>query len=242
MMYYTSMGGIEAAKSTDGVSFERIGAMVPPGEPGSEQQMVSNPAVIKLSGGGYRMIYEGQDPDRDRRLFSAVSDDGLVWNKEDGVRFADEGDGKPGELFTSVPDIVRLNAGGLRMYYTRGVTSATAISTDEGVTWTKEGDLDLGRIVLDPDVVTTGNGTFVMFFTSFDSSFGVGPQYMMSARSQDGIHFTLDEGKRLEPSTHMGMVVDPDVVALEDGRFRMYYGETEGGKDMRFQILSAVSG
>ncbi len=116
--------------------------------------MVSNPAVFETKDGKYRMIYEGSKWAKDekgghyqteRRLYSANSDDGLTWVSEQGVRFQDTGDGKPGELFTSVPDIIRLPDNRLRMYYTRGATSATALSDDDGLTWIKETNLELQR-------------------------------------------------------------------------------------------------
>jgi hypothetical protein len=167
VMYYSAKGGIWAAKSTDGLVFEKIGVVVENGEPGSMQEMVSDPAIIELKNGSYRMIYEGSQKlgdHEDRRLFSAFSRDGFNWTKEEGVRFQDYGDGKPGELFASVPDIVRLDNGSLRMYYTRGTTSATALSHDEGITWVKEKNLDLGRIVVDPDIVKLEDGSYKLFF------------------------------------------------------------------------------
>jgi hypothetical protein len=174
----------------------------------------------------------------DRKLYSAISTDSLAWTVE-GVRFQDEGDGKPGELFTSVPDIIRLDDGRLRMYYTRGATSAIAISDDDGMTWTKEKNLDLKRIAVDPDVVVLDDGTYKLFFTTFDSEWGKGEQYVMSASSTDGINFVVDEGKRIQPNLGNNMVVDPDVVKLPDGKYRMYYGET--GNGMTFKINSAIS-
>jgi sucrose-6-phosphate hydrolase SacC (GH32 family) len=239
-MYYPGPGGILVARSTDGLKFEPVGVAIRNDGPGSALQMVSNPAIIVLRDGSYRMIYEGQDQKKDRRLYSAVSADGRKWTQEPGVRFADKGDEGDG-LFTSVPDIFRLPSGDLRMYYTRGQSSATAISKDDGITWTKEGDLELGRIALDPDIVRLSDGSYILFFTSFDRMFGVGDQYVMSARSADGIHFTVDSGKRLEPSQKGWMVVDPDIILLPDGGYRMYYGEMGGG-GMQSQILSAVTG
>ena len=242
VMYYSAKGGIWAAKSTDGLVFEKIGIVVENGEPGSMQEMVSDPTIIELKNGSYRMIYEGSQKlgDReDRRLFSAFSKDGFNWTKEEGVRFQDYGDGKPGEIFTSVPDIIRLDNGSLRMYYTRGTTSATALSHDEGITWVKEKNLDLGRIVVDPDIVKLEDGSYKLFFTTFDSQFGMGEQYVMSATSSDGVSFTLDSGKRLEPSPGRILVVDPDIVKLPDGSYRMYYGEMQD--DGSFNIYSAIS-
>jgi len=241
VMYYTA-GGIQIAKSTDGLTFEKTGVAVEDGELGSMQEMVSNSAIIELNNGSYRMIYEGMDysTGQDRGLFSAISNDGFTWTKEEGVRFQDYGDGKPGELFTSVPDIIRLDNGDLRMYYTRGITSATALSQDEGVTWTKEGDLGLGRIAIDPDIVRLDDGSYKLFFTSFDSEFGVGEQYVMSATSSDGVTFTVDGGKRLEPVSEINLLLDPDIMPLSDGSFRMYYSEMQNDGSIR--ILSAISG
>jgi len=242
VMYYTAGGGIRAAKSYDGLTFEKVGVVVGNGEAGSQQEMVTNPAIIKLSDGSYRMIYEGSQhlaERQDRRLFSAFSVDGFNWTKEAGVRFQDYGDGKPDELFTSVPDTIRLDNGDLRMYYARGITSATALSQDNGVTWMKEGNLDLGRIAIDPDIIRLDDGSYKLFFTTFDSEFGIGKQYVMSASSTDGITFVLDNGKRLEPSLGKELVVDPDIIRLPDGSYRMYYGET--GTDMLFDIYSAIS-
>ncbi len=224
VMYYTAVGGIFAAKSTDGMNFEKVGVVISDG--------ASNPAIIELNN-EYRMIYENN-----RKLYSAISSDGFNWVKEEGVRLWDYGDGKPGEIFTSVPDIMRLDGGKLRMYYARGATSATAVSNDEGVTWTKETNLDFKRIAVDPDIVRLEDGSYKLFFTTFDSEWGVGDQYVMSANSADGINFKLDEGKRVQPGAGKTMVVDPDVVKLPDGRYRMYYGES--GEDMFFRIFSAV--
>lgn len=240
-MYYTGMG-IQLAKSPDGLNFVKLGTMIDVGDSTEKVGMVTNPAVFKTKDGNYRMIYEGNTVTKnknDRKLYSAVSSDGLRWVVETGIRFQDEGDGKPGELFTSVPDILRMEDGMLRMYYTRGTTSAIAISEDEGIIWTKEKNLELGRIAVDPDVVRLEDGTYKLFFTTFDSEFGRGEQYMMSASSLDGINFVLDEGKRLRPLPENDMVVDPDIIKLPDGRYRMYYGESSNG--MMFSIYSTVS-
>ena len=238
VMYYTA-DGIQTAKSSDGLAFEKTGVVVENGEPDSMQMMVSNSAVIELNNGSYRVIYECQDNNHNRRLFSVFSEDGFTWTKEEGVRFQDYGDGKPDELFTSVPDIIRLDNGDLRMYYTRGITSAIALSKDEGLTWIKERNLDLDRIAIDPDILRLDDGTYKLFFTSFDSEFGVGPQYVMSASSTDGINFTVDSGKRLEPVSEYKLLLDPDIIRLSDGSYRMYYSEMQN--DGSIIILSAIS-
>ncbi len=246
-MYYTARG-IELAKSSDGLNFINAGKVIDE-RAINGVDMVTNPAVFETKDGKYRMIYEGsrlaEDEkgghyQSDRKLYSAISNDGILWAVEEGVRFQDAGDGKPGELFTSVPDIIRLSDGRLRMYYTRGATSATALSNDEGLTWTKETDLKLFRkVAIDPDVLLLDDGTYKLFFTTFEDEFGIGEQWMASANSADGINFAVDEGKLLEPSTAGGLVTDPDVIKVDNG-YRMYYGEFKKG-EQEPNIMSAFS-
>ncbi len=245
-MYYTS-NGIELSISADGLNFISKGTVIGNGPAGSEQEMVTNPSVFELSDGRYRMIYEGARLTRDekgkfyqseRKLYSAISSDGMAWTKESGTRFWDYGDGKPGEMFTSVPDVIRLPDDRLRMYYTRGATSATALSSDEGATWTKETNLKLRKVAVDPDVLLSDN-VYILFFTTFENEFGVGEQWVVSAFSADGISFTLDEGKLIEPGAAGGLVTDPDVIKIDNG-YRMYYGEFKNN-DPEPNIMSAFS-
>ncbi len=245
-MYYTG-NGIELATSSDGLNFINKGTVIA-GAAGSEQEMVTNPAVFKLADSRYRMIYEGarvakdetgKNYQTDRKLYSAISSDGMTWTKESGVRFWDYGDGKPGEIFTSVPDVIRLPDGRLRMYYTRGATSATALSSDEGMAWAKETNLELRKVAIDLDILRLDDGSYKLFFTTFADEFGIGEQWMMSAGSVDGINFVLDEGKIIEPGTSGGLVTDPDVIRIDNG-YRMYYGEFGAG-EMNSNILSAFS-
>ncbi len=240
-MYYTGQG-IKLAKSFDGLDFEDIKTVVDvPNVSSFGINMVSNPSVFETNDGKYRMIFEGSkmssSEQTDRKLYSAVSSEGLNWEMEEGVRFQDEGD-KPGETFTSVPEIIRLDNGKLRMYYTRGMTSSTALSEDDGLTWTKEANLQLGKIAVDLDIVRLNN-SYKLFFTTFADEFGVGEQWVASASSEDGINFVLDNSKLIEPDTTNSLITDPDVIKISNG-YRMYYGEfTEGSPDS--SIKSAFS-
>ncbi|PIU21552.1 MAG: hypothetical protein COT15_01755 [Candidatus Diapherotrites archaeon CG08_land_8_20_14_0_20_34_12] len=244
-MYYTGQG-IELAKSSDGLNFIYVEKLIDSKDV-EGVDMVTNPAVFEMKDGNYRMLFEGSkmfDNKNDRKLYSAISSDGLTWKIEEGIRFQDVGDGKPGEMFTSVPDIIRLNDGSLRMYYTRGLTSATAVSNDDGLTWAKETNLELRKISLDPEIVLLEDGNYKLFFTTFENEFGVGEQWIMSASSSNGINFVLDEGKLIGPSTSGGLVTDPDVVKIDKG-YRMYYSEFKknenGAYGQESYILSAFS-
>ena len=101
----------------------------------------SVPYVHKLKDGKVRLYYCGNGG-----IFSAISQDGLTFTKEQGVR-VDAGGGF--ELIVCDPTIVDLPDGKMRMYY-KGASSMnpgpgqsihkifSAISSD-GLTFTKEG-------------------------------------------------------------------------------------------------------
>ena len=87
--YYTGMGGIYLASSADGLEFRENGKVLDKGFPGSKDGGVTNPTVFQLKDGRYRMIFEGMENPTVRKLYSAVSADGLKWAKEEGIRLED---------------------------------------------------------------------------------------------------------------------------------------------------------
>ncbi len=245
-MYYTGIGGIYLARSSDGLNFQGYGQVAANGSFGSEQEMVTNPAVFQLKNGKYRMIYEGSKNQQSiRKLYSAVSDDGLKWTKEEGIRLEDSIiESKKGTsqetIFTSVPDVVRLDNDCLRMYYTVIDESRIAESCDEGLTWQKIGKIMFDvypEVVQDPDIIRLENGKYKLFFSTQD--FERTRQWILSAESDDGINFKIDSGERINPSSGNKRAVDPDVIKLPDGKYRMYFGESSSWDN--FDIMAAVS-
>lgn len=237
-MYYTA-DGIKLATSGDGLHFTESGQVLGPEYP---EMMISNPAVVALRTGGYRMFFEGRIGE-DRRLYSAFSSDGLSWETEDGVRYEDFGDGKPGEIFVSVPDVIEIN-GSLYLYYTRGISLAAAISEDQGMTWTKLRNIELGNIsvAMDPDMVKLGDG-YKLFFTTADTpDLGDSKKFwILSASSSNGLDFRLDPGIRLEPDIGKKIVSDIDIIVLNDSSYRAYYSQASDFSFMDAELHSAVS-
>lgn len=148
--------------------------------------------------------------------------------------------------FLSVPDVIAVSATTLRMYFVAGgalVDSAT--STDAGLTWTREGRITVSGLsstnwIVDPDVIPTASGGYRLFFaTGPDGQAGLSNKRIRSATSTDGRTFTLDAGNRIAPTGSGDDIVDPDVVQLPDGRYRMYYGYSTAGS--QYQLLSAIS-
>lgn len=247
-MYYTG-NGIELAISNDGVDFELKGNVVRDDGLGSDQEMVTNPAVFRLKNRKYRMIYEGsKDNQGIRKLYSAVSEGGIKWTKESGVRledsilYSDPKKGKSGYvIFTSVPDVIRLENDCLRMYYTVIDESRMAESCDDGLTWEKKGKIMFDiypDVAQDPDIIRLEDGTYKLFYSTQDLHRT--KQWIVSASSEDGVSFKTESGERIGLLSGIARVVDPDVVELADGKYRMYYGQSTSYEGS-FNLMSAVS-
>lgn len=235
-MYYNSGPdpdhlSIFSAISSDGLAWTKESGV-----------MIENgfcPAIIQLDNGSYRMIYdlqEGQPPNAHLWFVSAISTDGLIWEKESGIRL--ESEGAPDYGAISVPEIIELPDGRYRMYYVGDMfnkgpeenqnTVRCAISSDNGWTWERETISGIPAQRMDPDVIVLSDGTYRMFYTvappGREEEGGI-----YSAISSDGLTWTKEEGARLA-----GGIYDPDVVELPDGTYRMYYCEPPN-------ILSAKS-
>lgn len=137
---------------------------------------------------------------------------------------------------------VLLPDGRVRMYmYGRGIVSAISVGTD-GAAFVAEPGLRLPDGSGMPRIVAAPTGGLRLFFTS---SGGI-----KSAISADGTNFTVETGMRITAeqagfagATAGGSTSGATVLALPDGRFRMYLsdlprpGDPPGGH----QVKSAVS-
>lgn len=180
----------------------------------------SVPYIYKLSDGRYRLYYCGQGG-----ILSAVSTDGLAFNKESGIRIA------PANGFEAVvcdPTLIELADGRVRMYY-KGADSSqggpgqsihkifSAVSTD-GLNFTREG-LRIDSEKTDdrgwasvPEAIKLSDGRVRIYYVTGDSEANNG---IASAISSDGLTFTKESGARVLN------FVDPAVLQLADGTFLM---------------------
>jgi hypothetical protein len=155
-------------------------------------------------------------------ILSAISQDGLTFTKETGVRVSSGSPGSP-ETIVSDPTLVTLKDGRIRMYY-KGATGPgqsvhsifSAISTD-GLRFEKESiridsqqTPDRGWASV-PEAIVLPDGKVRLYYVSdgLDVKHGI-----VSAISDDGLNFTR------EGSVLTGFV-DPAVMRLADGSYLM---------------------
>ena len=193
-----------------------------------------SPRVVRLPDGTWRMYYTQIRPragspngandygNATTRILSAHSADGVTWNPEPGVRLsAAEGGAGDFRVVSSDVSPAADGSGRLRMYYeccpgSQDVqNSIRSAVSDDGLEWEPEpGDrlLVSGSNIMAPRILFLGDGRLRMYVTQR----GVG---IVSAISSDGMTFEMEPGPRFpeDPSTFA-----PDLVALPDGRYRMY--------------------
>ncbi|MBI4407041.1 MAG: fibronectin type III domain-containing protein [Candidatus Kerfeldbacteria bacterium] len=246
-MYFIGSGGIWSITSTDGINW------LSPSATNINVTGSANPNVLLLSDGTYLMIYGVQtDSPTTEKLFRATSTNGIMFTSQTGaetdgaVLVADEGE----DNFVSVPELIDLGDGTIRMYFVASTSDSkihTAISSDNGATWQREGEITLtggsfGDQENDPDIIQLSDGSYRLFFTTPPAGQAIGDLRVRSAVSTDGRNFTLESGSRVTPSGAVNVLMDPDTI-LEIGTtdtYRLYYGAnlTAGGADDLRAIVS----
>lgn len=172
-------------------------------------------------------------------LLSAVSDDGVAFKAEEGIRLAPRPDVEWLSLRAIAPTVAVI-PGGWRLYFeargpaTRPTVIASAVSADQ-VHWELEPGIRFqsGEGVGAPRFRWLGDGTGLLTCwvrTRLPGPDGVerDTQAVMSARTTDGLTFTPDPGLRLAPLTAeqdssgitAGEVVPP---AVAGGPWSMVY-------------------
>lgn len=238
-LFYTAVraGGqdIVSATSLDGVNWAK--------EPGLRissagigVQQASAPSILPVGNGFYRMFFTTWSPGVPFELRSALSSDGLNWTQE-GVRIS----GARGAVV--LPAIL----GGYRAYYfadivpdntPRNIVSAFSADT---ITWVPEagvrvsGARGLGARRLE-------DGSMCILYTlTWDEVY--------TARSGDGLNFSLDPGVRMVPGNHPtstqesgSILTTSGALQMPDGKVRVFYSGSSTDPLVSSRIFSAVAG
>ncbi len=230
-LFYTSMGEIYSASSTDGFDFtvDSGKRVAKGGATDPDKDSAANPVLIQLGENSFVLFYEGTSGNT-RVVLSATSTDGLDFTKQSGIRYS--GTDADGGIVSAF-DIIRESDTLLRMYYVGdwyGKNNVrTAVSHDNGNTWTFEqgnicGDDDAGggpNSFVDPDIVKLPGGGYKLYVKK-------GADKIYSFSSTDGVNFTQDAGVRLQASQFAGLgvtaLLDPDTLVFADNSMRMFCG------------------
>lgn len=220
---------ILSAISLDGINWQREpGVRIDVGL-GKSFGMAYYPHVVELSNGMRRMYFYGSSRGKTEwrsGIYSAISQDGLGWQLEPGVRLEAHG-----ANFMS-PVVQKVDNELWRMYFVEIDSGQTgrlfsAVSAD-GMSWTREEDarIDPGDIagaesVLDGSLARTADGDYRMYFTVKHAE----RNRIHSAFSEDGIHWQVEKGVRIQNQPGMRLLANnPCVVSMPDGQgYRMYF-------------------
>ena len=155
-----------------------------------------DPDIVLLPDGRFRLYYMNGG-----KIYSAVSDHGINFKKEEGVRYK----GATDEMWMD-PDVVKMGEVWRMFIWRMTAGSVEAISTvsDDGLTFTKE----IGT--LPPGIISSTiplEGGYRMYYVNGG---------IHSAISSEGADWEK-EGLRLDNAA------DPTVIELQDGTYKMFY-------------------
>mgnify|MGYP002623140772 FL=1 len=176
---------------------------------------VQAPCIVRRPDGGFRLFYTAVGrgkpfPDCQGYVLSAVSEDGLTFEKEPGIRIAPQPDIPHMSLRILAPTVTQCSDGCWRMYFEsrgpadRPTVIASATSSDQltweldaGVRWESPGGVGGPRFLQGPD----GRGRLCCFDSQYGPAGpGAGPKVgtsVVSALTRDGLNFEREPGERL---------------------------------------------
>lgn len=231
MYYLNGASGLVYADSTDGRTWSSPVSLGITPNPG---MVISNPAALRLANGNWIMLYEQSQatkpgpngpppfgPNNQHNLYLATSTDGKTFSPAGLAIDSSKADG----YFASVPNMVLLPNGNIRVYYVSGGQNiASAISTNDGKTWTRESGYRLAGG--DPDVFYS-NGKWVMYYTDITPN----QNGLHEAVSTDGLHWTTLKGQVVKKTSSDYAIIDPDVFKVSTDKYIMNFNEAPPGQN-----------
>lgn len=173
-----------------------------------DRSKVQAPCIVLAPEGGYRLFYTAVGPgkpfaDCQGYLLSAVSQDGLQFTPEPGIRVAPDPAVPHMSLRVLAPSLTQLPDGRWRMYFEgrgtadRPTVIGSAISDDQ-LNWTVEPGVRLDGGVGAPRFQPLGGGAgrLHVFRGEYEDGKRVGTP-VVSATTQDGLGFAFEPGYRM---------------------------------------------
>ena len=185
--------------------------------------VIADPSAVELPDGRIRLYVftEGQG------VRSAISNDGINFQDEEGVRVKEGDAGQPRVLTTE--------DGKYRLFTTRSKEIVSYLS-DDGLNFTYEKKIieasEFGLTSLSsPAIIKLPTNTYRMYVSDLPTPGGdVGGYKIVSAYSEDMLNWTPDPGVRIgEGSEHLEYSAEhPSPVFNDDGSIRLYFGHFPG--------------
>lgn len=188
------------------------------GHRGLDLWKVQAPGIVRRPEGGWRLLYTAVGPERpfaacQGLLLSAISDDGIEFTVEPGIRVAPQPDRPELALRVLAPTIVAVGANLWRMYFEgrgaadRPTVIASALSDDQihwaiepGVRLQSGDDLHGPRVLRQPDGTVRLECIQAPRANGSDATPG-GVSRVVTALSRDGLQFDWLPGDRLRAET-----------------------------------------
>ncbi|KQW79088.1 hypothetical protein ASC89_12355 [Devosia sp. Root413D1] len=177
-----------------------------------DHSKVQAPCIVKAPAGGYRLFYTAVGPDKpfadcQGYILSAVSQDGLRFEPEPGIRVAPDPALPHMALRVLAPSLTQLPDGRWRMYFEgrgradRPTVIGSAISEDQ-VNWTVEPGIRLDGGVGAPRFLSLGDsvGRLFVFRATYEAGKRAGTP-VVSAVTSDGLSFEMESGFRMRDRT-----------------------------------------
>jgi hypothetical protein len=181
-----------------------------------DSDKLQSPCIVAVPTGGYRLFYTAVGPAKpfpncQGYILSAISEDGVTFEKEAGIRLAPQPQIPHMSLRIISPSVTVCSDGRWRMYFeSRGRASVptvicSAISSDmlhweleEGIRLQTMGGAGGVRFVALPD----GRGRLYCFESVYDPGGPAGgtriSQRIISAITSDGLQFDMESGVRVQ--------------------------------------------
>jgi len=181
--------------------------------------MAVDPTVERTPEGKWRLFFTSAPRDANSesaRSYSAISDDGFNFAREEGERFAAEG-----QLVLD-PNVLLI--GETWHYFAGGVSGSNHHATSsDGLNFTRAKNFVMENILMANGLAVDGGYRYYGFVQDQRD----GSSYIRSLFTADGVTWTVDPGNRLELNASNGLesvgVKDPAVTRLPDGRYLMVY-------------------
>lgn len=176
-----------------------------------DRSKVQAPGIVRAPEGGYRLFYTAVGPgkpfaDCQGYILSAVSQDGLRFEPEPGIRVAPDPALAHMSLRVLAPSLTQLPDGRWRMYFEgrgradRPTVICSAISDDQ-LDWTVEPGIRLDGDVGAPRFLPLGDGGRLFVFRAEVADGKRVGTPVLSATTSDGLSFEWEAGHRLRDRT-----------------------------------------